>query len=302
MLLPCLPHHPKPVVRILESLVIHPPEQPPSDQLAAALGEITFLPESASLARVRAALQKFMPPAETLTLRYVLQRCSLGVAHESREVRAMAAQQLLQTLRRAELKAEQLETAAAAEASTGGGAVPLGSARLRAPSQARSDPELEGLLTSSDAPDVALVSELLHRLLHCVHESHNAAAPSVAARDELARTAECALQSLGQIGAHDPAKIGGPPPGLDAAGTEMPSRATSPSGHGAASGSTGSGGGGTLFDALASDDLIAERMLEGPLLRMMRSAAEGRVPAAGCTLRVPANMHRLARRFFRLLT
>ena len=244
MLLPCLPTYPKAVVRILEALVIHPPDEPPSEALASALGEITFLPNNKHLARVLDALARFIPQDEHL--RSTLARCSKGVAHESREVRAMAAQQLLQTLRRAELQAES--------ALADGDA-----ARVRSASQSRSDPELQALLTSAYAGDVALVSELLHRLLLCVHESHNAAEPSSAARDELARTAECALQCLGQIGAHDPAKIGRAPQWLG----------------------EGKFGSGVMIDALATDALIAERLLEGPLLRMMRSAAEGHVPAAG---------------------
>ena len=44
--------------------------------------------------------------------------------------------------------------------------------------RARSDPELDALLQSADSMDMVLISELLHRLLLCVHESHNAAALS----------------------------------------------------------------------------------------------------------------------------
>ena len=43
MLLPCLPTHPKAVVRILEALVVHPADEPPSEALAKALGELLGL-------------------------------------------------------------------------------------------------------------------------------------------------------------------------------------------------------------------------------------------------------------------
>lgn len=56
MLLPCLPYHPKAVTRILESLVVHPPDEPPSETLSLALSELTFLPRRSGLgSRHRAA-------------------------------------------------------------------------------------------------------------------------------------------------------------------------------------------------------------------------------------------------------
>ena len=172
--------------------------------------------------------------------------------------------------------------------------------RLLAPSTSRADPELDALLLSTDPADVALVSELLHRLLQCVHESHNAAAPAAptaAARDELARTAEIALQCLGQLGAHDPAKIG----------TRSMDAVSSTNGGGTSAGGAGasSGGSGKLYERgdIEHDEILAERLLEGPLLRMMRSAGEGHVPAAGyaamvllqqvglCSIETPSMLH-----------
>ena len=39
--------------------------------------------------------------------------------------------------------------------------------------------------------------------------------------------------------------------------------------------------GAVVFDARLSDEVMAERLIEGPLVRMLRSAGEGQVPAAG---------------------
>ena len=157
MLLPCLPTHPRAVTRILEELTVRPPDDPPSEALAAALGELTFLPESPHLERVHAVLYRYIPPSPSL--RGTLARCAEGVAHESREVRAMAAHQLLQTLRRAELKAEQRDADAESSGAAATGAGDAGRSvrpvAMRAPPQSRSDPELQGLLTSNDGPDVA---------------------------------------------------------------------------------------------------------------------------------------------------
>ena len=245
MLLPCLPSHPRAVVRILEALVIHPADEPPSEPLTRALGELTFLPSHPQLERVHAALARYAPRSRDL--RDQLRQCSRGVVHESRAVRAMAARQLLETIHPA-------------------------------------DPSLNALLLSTDPSDVVLVSELLHRLLQCAHESHNAAAaaPSAVARDELVATAECALQCLGQMGAHDPAKIHTPSSAASGGVGQAGGGGGGQTGGGSAGGEGGSSSSKTLFATadIESDTSIAASLLEGPLLRMMRSASEGHVPAA----------------------
>lgn len=335
MLLPCLLTHPGKVVRILESLILRPDHEQPTDALQRALGELTFVPRHPALHRVHAAIQRYTPPP---SLRQALQTCSRGVAHEARAVRAMAVRQLLDKLQGTEpaplpanghpsqdldgfsvILSPQRRGAPASQPEAEAAAPPTPIARGRHARRARHDPELCALLHSAEPADQALVSELLHQLLLCVHESHNASSGSalssvtrssagradassleasrheanrhdVAAEEELVRTAELALEALGELGAHDPARLGAAPARTAAASGK-------PTGKPA-----GVGGAVSLNDARLSDEAMAQLLLEGPLVRMLRSAGEGHVPAAGyaamvllqrvckCTIDTPAHL------------
>ena len=128
-------------------------------------------------------------------------------------------------------------------------------------------PQLLALLLGDKVPaDVALTSELLHQLLRCCGESHNAASSSSAAQiKELWQpAAELALQCLGELGAVDPTRVGAPPPPRNSARTRS----------------------GSERSFCVDDDELCVRLLEGYLVKTLRGAYEGQVPPAAyaCTV------------------
>ncbi|KAL1524613.1 hypothetical protein AB1Y20_019502 [Prymnesium parvum] len=227
MLLPCLRQHTRQVVQILERLIVDKHKSGMPDGLAHALSEITFIPDHPALATVHAVLREYVRHPG---LAQQLKGCARGLAHESVSVRLMALQQLLDAL------------------------------------QNENRSQLHDLLLSTNPLVSALVSELLHRLLRCCGECHNAASSSSATQvQELWQpAATLALQCLGEIGAVDPARVG---------------VSSAPRGHARAASAGREKG-------WVSDEELCARLLERHLVKTLRGAYEGQVPPAAyaCTV------------------
>lgn len=126
--------------------------------------------------------------------------------------------------------------------------------------------QLFSFLLSTSLPDAELISKLLHELLRCCGECHNAASSSSASqvKEFWQPAADLAMQCLGELTAIDPSRVSVRQPTRTASRWSATARET----------------------GLVSDEELCARLLERFLVKTLRGAYEGQVSSAAysCTV------------------